>query len=274
MLKQKKLIVSACVLLLISISGFSFFQHLKGEEYEKLKLTFVEVTTGYEVGSELNGIDFIQSSSTSDIDIPNITSDKVGKQSFLYIVYGRYGVTREYGLVLQFVDKKEILLELTTKEITLQEGASFNYNDYIKTAKVDEEEVEVDVNIPKDIKKVGTHEVVYFITLDSEKTKKETLIVTVEKKQDKVKETDTQPQTTEGVQQQQNNHTTEQETPVQPQPTPQPSTQPAQFFSSSEYGGIDGAMNACYSVMNTYGGSCTPAERNSDGSWPGYQYTP
>lgn len=182
MFKKKKIIVGACVLLLISIGGFLFFQHLKSEEYEKLKFTFVEVTTDYEIGSELNGIDFIQSSSTSDIDIPNITSDRVGKQSFLYIVYVIYGVAREYGLVLQFVDKKEIFLELTTKEITLQEGTTFNYKDYIKTARVDNKEVAVDVNVPKDIQKVGIHEVVYSITLESGKEKKTTLNVVVEEK--------------------------------------------------------------------------------------------
>lgn len=274
--KYKRLIIVNVFILSFVVGGFLFFHYLQSEEYDKLKLTFVQIDSEYEIGSDLNGRDFIQYSSTTDIDIPNIISDQEGSQSFIYIVHGKYGVIREFNLVLNFVDTKEILLELTVNEITLQEGTIFNYKDYIKKATVNNKHVEVDVTIPKDIKEVGTHEVVYSITLDSEK--KETLIVTVDKKKE-VKETDTQPQSNEGQQNtpQPNNETIEQATPVpapRPTPTPIPSTQPAQFFSSGEYGSIDGAMNACEVVMKKYGGSCIPAERNSDGSWPGYHYAP
>ena len=201
---------------------------------------------------------------------------------FMFIASGFVGMQILEELEGLKVEKEEevvipSILKLTTDNIEVYEYDSIEYDIYIKEAKVANKDVSGEVKWSTiDTSKKGTYYIVYSLS-DKEKkiVERKLKVVIKEKPKEEVIEqnqaqtpvVETQPKQPE--QNTQNQGNTQQNA---TQGTEGPKVNyPVIFYAKDYPNHIDGAENACYTLMRKVGGGCYDVRNETTGDWLYYQ---
>lgn len=272
-MKNKKpvILILLCLLILTGMGGYFYHTQEKQASYENMKIEFKEVDSVYEVESKLDAISFIKSSSNNIVDIkyPIMDTTQIGERVYLYVAYDTYGNQKEFALVLNFSDPILPVLELTTNEVRLEEGATIDFLSYVKVAEdpVDGK-LEVEIEKPKHYQNVGIHEIIYRIKDKNGNQVSAILRLTV---QAKPKEEVTNREEDNGSQ----NGTNEDINPTVPSPAPTPvnpnhnQTKPSnkQFLFTQGYDMVS-APKACQEYLSSNAGYAGACRNLYDGNVP------